>query len=194
MVLTASKLGTNACIRISDIEVAFQLRGKTAMGSLPGLLRVLRTSVQYLAVIVSGLLVATIAQRLYWPAASGRIERTGPDCIDASKARSLLQAAGDELPVVDARDRVRFARGHIADAINIPEDEMPSRLVHEVPGDRPVLVYCGSKYEGYGVKGPFTCEAAFRRFANVGYERYVCNATPIDSLRLAGLAIVAAHP
>jgi rhodanese-related sulfurtransferase len=45
--------------------------------------------------------------------------------------------------LIDVRTPAEFASGHIAGAVNIPVDELASRL-SEVPQGQPVVVYCRS--------------------------------------------------
>lgn len=45
--------------------------------------------------------------------------------------------------LIDVRTPQEFASGHIAGAINIPVDQIASRL-SEIPTDMPVIVYCRS--------------------------------------------------
>jgi hypothetical protein len=47
------------------------------------------------------------------------------------------------LPIVDIDPRPIFAKDHIVGALNIPVDELEARIVHEVPVDGTVVVYCG---------------------------------------------------
>ena len=49
------------------------------------------------------------------------------------------------------RSREEFALGTIPGAINIPNDEVRSRLA-EIPADRPVLLFCGVGLRGYLVE------------------------------------------
>ena len=51
-------------------------------------------------------------------------------------------AAADHV-LIDVRTPQEFASGHIADAINIPVEQLASRL-SEVPQDKPVVLYCRS--------------------------------------------------
>lgn len=55
--------------------------------------------------------------------------------------------------VVDARERVEFAAGHIPGAVNLPYDEVvrdPALVEKLEPAGRPIIVYCGGG----------TCEAS----------------------------------
>ena len=45
--------------------------------------------------------------------------------------------------LIDVRTPTEFASGHIPGAINIPVDQIASRL-GEIPSDMPVIVYCQS--------------------------------------------------
>ncbi|MEL6308307.1 MAG: rhodanese-like domain-containing protein [Chloroflexota bacterium] len=50
---------------------------------------------------------------------------------------------GAEHILIDVRTAQEFNSGHIAGAINIPVDQIASRL-SEIPADIPVVVYCRS--------------------------------------------------
>jgi NADPH-dependent 2,4-dienoyl-CoA reductase/sulfur reductase-like enzyme/rhodanese-related sulfurtransferase len=65
-------------------------------------------------------------------------------------AEDLLAAApGGAVPfVVDVRTPTEFAAGHIPGAVNVPVDELRSRL-GELPRDRPITVYCQVGQRGY---------------------------------------------
>jgi hydroxyacylglutathione hydrolase len=49
----------------------------------------------------------------------------------------------DHLFVLDVRTPQEFAAGHVPGAVNVPHDELPSRLA-EVPRDKDVVLYCRS--------------------------------------------------
>jgi phage shock protein E len=52
------------------------------------------------------------------------------------------QARNDaELFVLDVRTPEEFAAGHVPGAVNVPHDQLASRLA-EVPRDKDVVVYC----------------------------------------------------
>jgi NADPH-dependent 2,4-dienoyl-CoA reductase/sulfur reductase-like enzyme/rhodanese-related sulfurtransferase len=62
---------------------------------------------------------------------------------------AVLAAPAGERPVVlDVRTHEEFARGHIPEAVNIPVDELRSRL-DELPRERPIAVYCQVGQRGY---------------------------------------------
>lgn len=77
--------------------------------------------------------------------------------VDGPGARALV-AAGATL--LDVRSGAEFASGHIDGALNIPVQNLESRLA-EVPSGAPVVVYCQS--------GGRAAHAA-RMLAEAGYE------------------------
>jgi phage shock protein E len=56
---------------------------------------------------------------------------------------AFLKAPPADVLILDVRSRTEFESGHVAGAINVPHDELSSRIT-ELPGapDRPVVVYC----------------------------------------------------
>ena len=58
-------------------------------------------------------------------------------------AEAFLDTPPADALILDVRSREEFASGHIAHAVNVPHDELASR-VSELPGEqsRPVVVYC----------------------------------------------------
>jgi NADPH-dependent 2,4-dienoyl-CoA reductase/sulfur reductase-like enzyme/rhodanese-related sulfurtransferase len=85
---------------------------------------------------------------------------------------AVLAAPADERPVlVDVRTPLEFARGHIPGAVNIPVDELRSRL-GELPRNRDIAVYCQVGQRGY-LATRVLRQAGFRA-ANIGggYETY----------------------
>ncbi len=63
------------------------------------------------------------------------------DVIAGSHLLALLNARVPA-PVLDTRSRPQYAASHIAGSLNIPEDELEMRAIHEVPLDSPVVIYC----------------------------------------------------
>jgi molybdopterin/thiamine biosynthesis adenylyltransferase/rhodanese-related sulfurtransferase len=62
--------------------------------------------------------------------------------IDASAARAGLAESEPPL-LVDVREPVEWASGHIASAVHVPMGELASRLPHVAPDrSRPLIVYC----------------------------------------------------
>lgn len=77
---------------------------------------------------------------------------------------SLLerQQKGDEtLYVLDVRSPEEYASGHVPGAVNIPYDQVASRIA-EVPKDKDVVLYCRS-----GRRAGIAAEV----LADQGYER-----------------------
>ncbi|WP_439627700.1 FAD-dependent oxidoreductase [Gemmata sp.] len=59
-----------------------------------------------------------------------------------------VAAAADKPLLLDVRTPTEYAAGHVPDAVNVPVDELRSRL-SEVPRDRPVVAYCQVGQRGY---------------------------------------------
>ncbi len=55
---------------------------------------------------------------------------------------------GAKLQIVDVRTPQEYSAGHIADAVNIPVDELRARC-QEVDCERDTVVYCGVAYRAY---------------------------------------------
>jgi len=62
---------------------------------------------------------------------------------------AVLVAPGSERPfLLDVRTSQEFGGGHIPGAVNVPLDDLRSRLV-ELPRDREIAVYCQVGQRGY---------------------------------------------
>jgi NADPH-dependent 2,4-dienoyl-CoA reductase/sulfur reductase-like enzyme/rhodanese-related sulfurtransferase len=59
-----------------------------------------------------------------------------------------VAAMADKPLLLDVRTPSEFASGHIPDALNIPVDDLRSRLA-ELPKDRPIVAYCQVGQRGY---------------------------------------------
>ena len=70
-----------------------------------------------------------------------QIELIKPGHITPEEGKELIRLKED-LVIIDVRDPHEFIMLHYPNALNIPVNELESRLT-EVPEDRPVLVYCG---------------------------------------------------
>jgi adenylyltransferase/sulfurtransferase len=84
--------------------------------------------------------------------AAGRFERLKPRQLQA-----LMEcAAGERTPlaIVDVREPVEFAAGHLPGAVNIPVNELPHRHA-ELPRQVPIVFVCRS-----GVRSQRACELA----------------------------------
>jgi NADPH-dependent 2,4-dienoyl-CoA reductase/sulfur reductase-like enzyme/rhodanese-related sulfurtransferase len=73
--------------------------------------------------------------------------------------------------LLDVRTPTEFAAGHIPGAVNIPVDDLRSRL-NELPRDRPIAVYCQVGQRGY-LATRILLQAGFKA-ANIGggYKAY----------------------
>lgn len=81
--------------------------------------------------------------------------------------------------LVDVRTAEEFAAGHLLDAVNIPLQDLPSRLA-EIATDKPVVLYCRS--------GNRSGQAA-RLLAGEGYAQ-VLDLGGIIAWEAAGLPVV----
>ena len=61
--------------------------------------------------------------------------------VDSAQARQLVQAGAR---LIDVRTPSEFAAGHIPGAINIPLQQLDSRLTELQPKETPVVLYCRS--------------------------------------------------
>jgi NADPH-dependent 2,4-dienoyl-CoA reductase/sulfur reductase-like enzyme/rhodanese-related sulfurtransferase len=65
--------------------------------------------------------------------------------IHVDQVRGLVE---NNAFLMDIREKPEFERGHIKSAVNIPLSELRDRL-QEIPGDRPVYVYCRTGQRSY---------------------------------------------
>ena len=97
------------------------------------------------------LLIPAIAAVVVIAVAALLLLNNNANCCAADTIQSLSPAAyqedfissGSPHLLVDVRTPEEFATGHIAGALNIPPDSLPTRLA-EIPSDQPVVVYCRS--------------------------------------------------
>jgi NADPH-dependent 2,4-dienoyl-CoA reductase/sulfur reductase-like enzyme/rhodanese-related sulfurtransferase len=85
---------------------------------------------------------------------------------------AILETPPEERPfLLDVRTPTEFAAGHIPNAVNIPVDELRSRL-SELPRDRQITAYCQVGQRGY-LATRILLQAGFKA-ANVGggYKTY----------------------
>lgn len=137
----------------------------------------------------AGLFLTAVAYSIVSPQMNNNSARIGPDCLEGEAVRSLVFGSQDTLPIVDVRDRAEFAAGHIRGALSLPIDEMQARLTHELPRNRLLLVYCGARHEGFGLKGPSMCESAAKLLGRYGYREFVCAARPLRELEGGGVPV-----
>lgn len=81
---------------------------------------------------------------------AGEVLRGGHPQLSVEELKSLT-AETDPVRrpfVVDVRTPTEFAAGHLPDAVNVPVDELRSRL-NELPRDRRLVTYCQVGQRGY---------------------------------------------
>ncbi|HMB03795.1 MAG TPA: FAD-dependent oxidoreductase [Isosphaeraceae bacterium] len=81
--------------------------------------------------------------------AGGQLRGDHPQ-VSAEQLLSMSLDGGPSRPpvILDVRTPEEFAAGHLPDAVNIPVDELRSRLA-ELPHDRPLVAYCQVGQRGY---------------------------------------------
>ena len=95
--------------------------------------------------------------------------------------RELHAANPDEIFLLDVRTKDEFSMGHVFGAVNIPVDDLRSRI-KEVPRDKPVLIYCAVGLRGYLAIKILTL-SGYTNVKNVsgGYKTYSVATTPINN-------------
>jgi rhodanese-related sulfurtransferase len=83
-----------------------------------------------LAVVATGLLAASMAM-------------AAPPPVTPQQVHELQVKKDPALFVLDVRSPEEFAAGHVPGAVNIPHDQVASRLA-EIPKDKEVVLYCRS--------------------------------------------------
>ncbi len=61
--------------------------------------------------------------------------------VSSNEARRLVEEGA---LLLDVRTPEEFAAGHIEGAVNVPVQELESRMAELEPKDRPIVVYCRS--------------------------------------------------
>jgi rhodanese-related sulfurtransferase len=85
---------------------------------------------------------------------------------------AVLSMQEEQRPfILDVRTSQEFAAGHLPDAVNIPVDDLRSRL-GEIPSDRDIAAYCQVGQRGY--LATRILRQAGRQVANIGggYKTY----------------------
>jgi rhodanese-related sulfurtransferase len=83
-----------------------------------------------IAVVATGLLAASMAT-------------AAPPMVTPQQVHELQVKKDPALFVLDVRSPEEFAAGHVPGAVNIPHDQVASRLA-EIPKDKEVVLYCRS--------------------------------------------------
>ena len=80
---------------------------------------------------------------------------------------AAVEPSADPRPLVlDVRTPQEYARGHVPGAVNLPVDELRSRL-GEVPRDRPIVTYCQVGMRGY-LATRILLQSGFPQVKNLG--------------------------
>ena len=93
--------------------------------------------------------------------------------------RELQQADLTKVTLVDVRTKDEYELGHIPRAVNVPLDEMRSRM-KEIPSDKPVFLYCGVGLRGY-LASNILKENGYKDVRNLigGFKTYNAAVTPV---------------
>ena len=93
--------------------------------------------------------------------------------------RELQQADLTKVTLVDVRTKDEYELGHIPGAVNVPLDEMRSRM-KEIPSDKPVFLYCGVGLRGY-LASNILKENGYKDVRNLigGIKTYNAAVTPV---------------
>jgi len=94
--------------------------------------------------------------------------------------RQVLANKGKDILLLDVRTKVENEHGAIDGSINIPIDELRSRL-NELPKDKEIYVYCAVGLRGYLALKILTAHG-FKNVKNLsgGYKTYSTAITPIN--------------
>lgn len=84
-----------------------------------------------------------------------------------------------KVTLVDVRTKDEYELGHIPGAVNVPLDEMRSRM-KEIPSDKPVFLYCGVGLRGY-LASNILKENGYKDVRNLigGIKTYNAAVTPV---------------
>ena len=77
------------------------------------------------------------------PVVSGCAQADTPAVTDISQ-EEFLSNPPEGAVILDVRTEGEFGSGHVPGAVNIPHDELASRLSELASTDQPVVVYCRS--------------------------------------------------
>ena len=100
------------------------------------------------------------------------VDEVGIDAIDSAPPNAVL---------IDVREPEEFVRGHVADAINLPQAELASRL-NEIPRDRPILTICQTGMRSLR-SAQFLRQQGFQQVATVvgGTSAWRAAGRPLDA-------------
>jgi len=100
------------------------------------------------------------------------VDELGIDDIDTAPPNAFL---------LDVREPEEFARGHVPNAVNIPQAELATRL-EEIPRDRPIMSICQSGTRSLR-SAQFLRQQGFERVATVvgGTGAWRAAGRPVDA-------------
>ena len=132
---------------------------------------------------VAGNIVSGAMPAATWREVQGASRSSGdpgaPHAAGGSGEPGNPGAEGVGAVLLDVRTRGEFSKGHIPGAVNIPVDELRSRLA-EVPSDKPVIIYCAVGQRGY-LATRILMAHGFRDVRNLsgGYKTYSTAVAPV---------------
>jgi rhodanese-related sulfurtransferase len=96
-------------------------------------------------------------------------------------------AEKDSFVLIDVRNREGYNKEHIPGAVNIPRDELMSRL-GEIPKDKEVIVYCWTLVCHLAARAGLTLaeNGFFTRELEGGIEQWKAYNMPVESGAMAG--------
>lgn len=87
--------------------------------------------------------------------------------FDAAKAQAMLTAGAR---ILDVRTPGEFAGGHLKGALNIPVQDLLTRMDELKPLDKPIIVYCQSGRRSASAKGMLE-QSGFKTVVDIGTQR-----------------------
>jgi thioredoxin-related protein len=86
-----------------------------------------------------------------------------------------LRAKHQKVTILDVRQRDQYSLGHMAEAVNIPFDELPMRAPHEISKKFPLILYCNFSPSCQANGSRSLCSVSVEELSSVGFEhvRYV---------------------
>lgn len=91
-----------------------------------------------IGLVLAAFTIGACAPQMVAPEVAAAVQNISPN----QYVSNFSQAEAAHL-LVDVRTPEEFASGHIAGSVNIPLNELPSRM-SELPTDQPVVLYCRS--------------------------------------------------
>ena len=97
-----------------------------------------------IVVLVSIILLAVGTKHLFSPKQPEKLTNpsilssSDPDCLQTEQTRHVL--SGNQVVIIDTRDRTAFASRHLKDSINLPALELETRALNEIPENVQVVL------------------------------------------------------